>query len=135
VVDSANGSATRDINVTAGVSISPASPSVGPKGTLTLTATGGSGSGFTWSLPTNASGGSIVATSGAYTAGPAAGVTDVVGVTDSLGNMATANVTVPSTGGGCASGDARGPAFAAVLAVILLRRRRPRSASSGDAHP
>ncbi|TMB07598.1 MAG: M4 family metallopeptidase [Deltaproteobacteria bacterium] len=135
VIDSANGSATRDITVTAGVSISPASPSVGPKGTLTLTVSGGSGSGFTWSLTTNASGGSIVATSGVYTAGPAAGVTDVVGVTDSLGNTATANVSVRSTGGGCASGDARGPAFAAVLAAILLRRRRPRSASSGDAHP
>ena len=135
VIDSANGSATRDITVTAGVSISPASPSVGPKGTATFTAAGGSGAGFTWSLATNASGGSIVATSGAYTAGPTAGVTDVVGVRDSLGNTATANVTVASGGGGCASGDAGGPAFATVLAALLLRRRRPRSTSSGNAHP
>jgi MYXO-CTERM domain-containing protein len=135
VIDSANGSATRDIAVTAGVSISPGSPSVGPKGTVTFTATGGSGTGFSWSLTTNGSGGSIVATSGAYTAGPTASVTDVVGVRDSLGNTATANVTVPSSGGGCGSGDAGGPAFAALLAGLLLRRRRPRSASSGNAHP
>jgi len=133
VVDSASGSATRDIAVTAGVSVSPASPSVGPRGALAFAAAGGSGAGFNWSLTTNASGSSIGATSGAYTAGPTAGVTDVVGVRDSLGNTATANVTVAS-GGGCASGEAGGPAFATVLALLMLLRRRPRSASSGNGH-
>ncbi|HMK74089.1 MAG TPA: hypothetical protein VK454_12165, partial [Myxococcaceae bacterium] len=76
------------------VAIAPATASVAPRGSLTFTASGGSGAGYTWSLSTNASGGSIVAGTGAYTAGATPSVTDVVRVQDSLGNAATRNVTV-----------------------------------------
>jgi thermolysin metallopeptidase-like protein/fungalysin/thermolysin propeptide len=135
VTDSAGGSATKDITLTPGVSISPASPSIAPKGTVNFTATGGSGSGFTWGLAMNASGGSIVAASGAYTAGSKAGVTDIVAVSDSLGNTAAVTVTVPAPGGGgCATGDGSGPAFAILLAALLLRRGRLRPGSSEDSH-
>jgi hypothetical protein len=75
------------------VSISPANAAVQPHGTKTFTASGGSGTSYTWSLLTNASGGSIVAGTGAYTAGATSG-TDAVKVVDSLGNQATVSVTV-----------------------------------------
>src|SRR5207253_1989550 len=98
-----------------------------PRGTLALTATGGSGGGFRWSFASNASGGSIDATSGAYTAGQKGGVTDIVKATDSLGNIATASVSVSGggggSGGGCATAGSEG--FAAlVLGLVALRRRR-----------
>src|SRR5207248_1528054 len=67
--------------------------SVAPRGSQVFTASGGSGAGFTWSLTTNASGGAI-ASSGAYVAGPNGGVIDVVEARDSLGNSATASITV-----------------------------------------
>jgi len=92
--DSLGNTATASVAVTAGVSVSPSSASTTPRGSLSFSATGGSGTGFTWSLATNASGGSINATTGAYTAGPTGGVTDVVRVTDSLGNTALRSVTV-----------------------------------------
>lgn len=60
--------------------------------TTTLTAAGGSGS-YTWSMLVNASGGSVNAGSGVYTAGNTPG-TDVVGVTDSLGNSQVFFMTV-----------------------------------------
>ena len=87
---------TREVNVsvTAGVSISPASPSVPPKGSKTFTASGGSGLDYSWSLATNNSGGIINPTTGAYTAGATGSVTDIVQVVDSLGNSATTNVAV-----------------------------------------
>jgi hypothetical protein len=95
--DSAGNVATRNVAVTAGVAIAPASASVAPRGTQTFLASGGSGTGFTWTLLTNASGGSIDATSGAYVSGGTGGVTDVVRVVDSLGNFATADVSVGGT--------------------------------------
>ncbi|HEY7726334.1 MAG TPA: hypothetical protein VH880_13435, partial [Anaeromyxobacteraceae bacterium] len=142
VVDAALATATANVTVTAGVSISPAAPTVAPKGTQAFTASGGSGTGYTWSLSTNASGGSIVAATGAYTAGLTGSVTDVVQVVDSLGNTAAASVTVSAGGGGgggggstdskkgcgCASGGdaawALGLALAGLLRLRAGMRRR-----------
>ena len=93
VQDSLGNAATHSVTVGAGVSISGVT-SIAPLGTATFTASGGTGTGFTWSLSTNASGGSINSGTGAYTAGATPGVTDVVWVQDSLGNAATRNVAV-----------------------------------------
>ncbi len=94
VTDSLGNGATVNVTVTAAASISPLTPSVAPRGSRLFTASGGSGTGYTWSLPTNNSGGSINPTSGAYTAGPTPSTTDTVRVTDSLGNVASTVVTV-----------------------------------------
>jgi len=93
VVDSLGNAATRNLAVGAGVSISGVT-TVAPGGSTTFTASGGSGTGYSWSLSTNASGGSINAGTGAYTAGATPSVTDVVRVVDSLGNTSTQDVAV-----------------------------------------
>lgn len=87
---------TKNVSVTVGApaSISPTSASVAPLGTASFAAAGGSGAGFTFTVSTNASAGSVNATTGAYKAGPTGSVTDVVTVTDSLGNSATASIAV-----------------------------------------
>ncbi len=128
-INSLGNTATGNITVTAGVSISPAAPSAPPKGTLSFTASGGSGTGFTWSLTSNNSGGSINASTGAYTAGPTGSVTDTVKVTDSLGNTATGNITVtassPSGGsGGCSMSGTAAPSLLMLGLAVLLHRRR-----------
>ena len=92
--DSLGNTATAEVAVGAGVAISPASATVSAGGGRTFTASGGSGSGYAWDLETNSSGGTIDAATGAYLSGGASGVTDVVRVTDSLGNVATAQVVV-----------------------------------------
>lgn len=92
VTDSLGNTAIALVSVTAGVSINPTTPSRPPLGSLTFSASGGSGTGFTWTMVTNNSGGSITA-GGAYTAGSTEAV-DTVRVTDSLGNTATTTVTV-----------------------------------------
>jgi len=92
-----------------------------------FTATGGSGSGYSWSFGTNNSGGSINTSTGAYTAGPTGSVTDTVKVTDSLGNSATSSITVtaPSGGGGGCSTSTAAPSILMLgLAALLHRRRR-----------
>jgi hypothetical protein len=122
VKDSAGTALTRNVTVTAGVSITPATITLDPKGKQAFSATGGSGTGFTWSLSINNSAGAIDA-SGAYTAGNKGGITDTVQVSDSLGNTATALVTLKGSSGGCASGAAAGPA-ALLLALWAVRRRR-----------
>ncbi len=94
VVDSLGNTGTTGVTVSAGVSVAPSNPSTPPLGALTFSAAGGSGSGFQWSLATNASGGAIDSATGSYAAGPQGGVTDVVQVQDSLGNVATTEVTV-----------------------------------------
>ncbi len=94
VTDSANAVATANVTVGPGVSLSPAAPTVAPKSTIAFAASGGSGSGFTWSLSTNASGGTINPSTGAYVAGATGSVSDIVHVIDALGNSADANVTV-----------------------------------------
>ncbi len=140
VTDSLGGTATSSVTVSAGVLISLGTPSTAPKGSISCGASGGSGVGFTWSLATNNSGGSIDATTGAYTAGPTGNVIDVVQVTDSLGNTATASVTVtaliaatppaPSSGGGgsksggCGTAGGADASFLALGLAVLLRFRR-----------
>ncbi len=120
------------------LAVSPAAPSTPPRGTLSFTASGGSGTGYAWSLATNASGGSIGAATGAYTAGATGGVTDVVRVVDSLGNSATASVTVTaaSAGGGgggsgssssksgCGCSSSGDASWALVLALLAVNGRR-----------
>ena len=95
VVDSLGGAATAVVTVTAPTTlvVSPSAASVAPRATRTFVATGGSGTGYVWSLSVNASGGSIAA-GGAYTAGSTGGVSDTVKVVDSLGGAGTAVVTV-----------------------------------------
>jgi MYXO-CTERM domain-containing protein len=94
VADSLGNTASLNVSVGGGLAINPAAPSTPPKGSIAFVVTGGSGSGFTWSLKTNASGGTIDPSSGAYAAGPTPNVTDVVAITDSLNNTSSVNVTV-----------------------------------------
>jgi len=93
VKDSAGATASTTVTVTAGLAVVPANPSVWPRDSVAFQAEGGV-SPYTWALATNASGGSISATTGEYTAGATAGVTDVVKVTDGAGSTATTNVKV-----------------------------------------
>ncbi len=74
--------------------VTPAAPVTPPRGTLTLSASGGSGAGFTWSLKSAPSGGSIAAATGLYRAGSVGDVTDVVRVVDSLGGALEVGVSV-----------------------------------------
>jgi hypothetical protein len=74
------------------LTVSPTTASVVAGGQQTFTASAGAGI-YTWSLSTNNSGGSITST-GSYTAGSIAGVSDTVSVADSLGALATATVFV-----------------------------------------
>ncbi|HYV68069.1 MAG TPA: MYXO-CTERM sorting domain-containing protein, partial [Myxococcales bacterium] len=129
VTDSDGSAATRDIAVTAAVSISPPSTSVAPGGTVHFTAAGGAASGFFWQVQTTS--GAAIDNGGVYKAGGVGGATDVVKATDVLGNEATATVSVTSAGkGGCASSEAGGAAFAVLVAAFLWRRRRAQRPSS-----
>ena len=129
--DSAGNLSLREVTVTAGVSVSPATASAPARGSVTFAASGGSGTGFTWSLATNASGGSINTSTGAYTAGGTGGVIDTVQVTDSLGNTAAASVSVTAGGGGgggCGTAGADDGLALALLALALVRRGRAKGA-------
>jgi len=110
------------------IAITPASPTVSSGGTTTFSATGGTGIGYTWSLSSNPSGGTINASTGIYTAGAAGGVTDVVKVTDSASNTATTNVAVSApqaSAKGCSTtGGADVGTLIAVSAFLLVGRRR-----------
>lgn len=114
------------------VTVSPANVVLPPGGTQTFTASGGSGTGFRWSLSQAPSGGSIDAATGAYRAGPGDGTIDVVLAADSLGNAGTAAVVVTArekAGGGCGCTSGSGGAawlwIAAAGAACLRRRRVP----------
>ncbi len=93
VIDSVGNTAMSSIDVGAGVALTGNATQIPPRGAVTFTAAGGAGS-FAYALQANPSGGTINATTGAYTAGALPDVTDVVSVTDPLGNTATANVAV-----------------------------------------
>ncbi len=82
------------VTVSPAIAISPAAPTTPPRGSLAFTAEGGTGTGWAWSFATNASGGTIDPSTGAYTAGATPSVTDVVRVEDSLGNFAIKDVDV-----------------------------------------
>jgi len=73
--------------------ITPSNASMQPGATQTFTAGGGFAP-YVFSILTNNSGGTINATTGVYTAGTTAGVTDTVRVTDAFGATADATVTV-----------------------------------------
>ncbi|HEY1954379.1 MAG TPA: SBBP repeat-containing protein [Polyangiaceae bacterium] len=94
VTDALGNSASASVNVGASIAINPSSPTTPPHGALTFSVAGGSGTGFHWSLLLDGSGASIDLTTGAYKAGSKPSVTDIVGVTDSLGNNAGATVLV-----------------------------------------
>jgi uncharacterized repeat protein (TIGR01451 family) len=94
VTDSLGNTAVVNISVGQGLALNPAAPSVAPGEGRTFTAVGGSGSGYAFTVASNASGGAIDASSGAYRAGAKARVTDVVMVTDGAGRTATASVKV-----------------------------------------
>ena len=72
--------------------LSPTSATVAAGGTVSFSASGGSG-GYKFSVTVNESGGSING-SGKYTAGAAGGVSDEVTVTDSAGASVSVLVTV-----------------------------------------
>ncbi len=97
VTDSLGNTVTIDVQVTAALAIAPMGAAIAPLGTVDFDATGGSGAGLVWSLVTHPSGGTIAGATGLYTAGSTGSVTDTVRVTDSLGNTATANVTVSAS--------------------------------------
>ena len=91
VTDSLGNTGTAVVTVGPGIGISPANATVAPGGTQQFSASGGSGSGFVWSLAAGASG--TVSASGLYTASIVAGA-DTLDVVDSLGNKATATITI-----------------------------------------
>jgi MYXO-CTERM domain-containing protein len=95
LADSDGDVVTATIQVTAGVSIVPGTATVGSGDGVAFTASGGSGTGWSWTLDAGASG-TIDAASGAYVAGAMAGV-DTVHVVDSLGNTASATVTIQAS--------------------------------------
>ncbi len=93
VQDSLQNTASVQISVGGAIAIAPATPKSPPRGSLTFTATKGSGTGYVWSLTQAPSGGTITA-AGAYKAGTKPSVTDVAKVKDSLGNESTINIEV-----------------------------------------
>lgn len=135
VLDSSGASTTVAVSVTPALAVSPEALTVDPGGTHSFAATGGA-AGYTWSLATNASGGSIGATTGIYVAGTRGGVSDVVRVMDAVGSTASAAVTVTAAqsanavsgkGGGCSQGGADAWTVP-LLAILLVARRRRRVA-------
>ncbi len=145
VTDGLMNSKSIAVVVTAGVSLTPSDPTVGPGGAVSFAASGGSETGFVWSLPTNGSGASI-SSDGTYVAGSTGATLDRVQVVDSLGNVATASVSVVAGGAvnqvpfaqrppvsgwscGCSSGNGSGAGWlVAIGALVGLRRRRSRLA-------
>lgn len=99
VTDSVGAFATATIAVGAKVAIAPEAASVPPNGRIAFSASGGGGSGYSWSLSTNGSAGTIDPVTGQYKAGSGSSTVDTVEVKDALGNTASVNVSV---GGGLA---------------------------------
>jgi hypothetical protein len=87
------------VQVGPSLEISPTSPAIPPRANVAFSATGGAGSGFTWSLTRSDSGGIIDAVTGIYVAGPNGNTTDTVRVVDELGNEAAVSISI---GGGLA---------------------------------
>jgi len=118
------------------LTLSPSTPATSPRGNVAFAASGGSGSRYAWSLIDNRSGATIDAGSGVYMAGVTGGVTDVVQVVDSEGNVSQARVTVQDGAtvasgkragcGGCASPAASvgGLNILAALALLAGNARR-----------
>jgi hypothetical protein len=95
VRDSAGNGATTSVVVDPKIVITPATPVVLAGTSEQFNATGGSGGGYTWSFaPSGDNSGGQIAPAGLYTAGATSGVSDIVKVTDGVGNSTTTNVTV-----------------------------------------
>jgi hypothetical protein len=94
VTDGFGNDAVATVSVSAGITVTPAAPTVAPRDTITLTPAGGSNSAFAWAFVSNTSGGSMVSSTNTYTAGPTPSTIDVLRVSDSLGNAALVSVTV-----------------------------------------
>ena len=115
VQDSLGNSSSVQVSVGPGLTITPPELTVATGGTVTFGRAGGSGTGYAFTLTTNASGGSV-SNDGVYVAGEAAGI-DVVRLRDSLGSAADDTVTVTATaspapipdgGGGAGPGNDAG---------------------------
>jgi hypothetical protein len=124
LTDSLGDTASAAVSVTAGVTIGPATATLAPQATQAFMASGGSGTGYVWSIASNASGGTIDAATGAYRVGAKGSVTDVVSVADSLGNTATASVKVTAAATGCGCGAGGGLEASLLLALLALVWRR-----------
>jgi hypothetical protein len=74
--------------------VSPTNAKTSAAGIVTFTAAGGTGTGYTWAITDDQSGGSIVAGTGVYTAGALVGVEDTITVTDSGGATASQIVRI-----------------------------------------
>src|SRR5665213_205821 len=94
VTDSLSDTAQATVSVGPSLAIFPTTLDINISLSHTFTYTGGSGTGITFSLIQNHSGGSIDGSTGVYTAGSTGSVTDIVQVADSLGNTATSTVNV-----------------------------------------
>src|SRR6201999_3480906 len=90
VSDNYSHSVSTMVTVTPGVSIAPATANVIYGAPRNFSATGGSGTGYQFSISPNNSGGTIGASSGFYTPGPRGGVTDTGAGRDSLLHAASA---------------------------------------------
>ena len=125
VADSLGNVAAANVTVGQAIALDPTRATVAPGGSVSFSASGGSGSGFTWSLTNDASGGTVNTSTGAYVAGKLGGTVDVVQVTDSLGNTAAAAVTVTDSSGkgGCGSGGDAGALSLLALALAAAWRR------------
>jgi len=121
--------ATVTVTVTPPIVIAPHLVRAAVGESIAFSASGGWGTGVSWSLLENRSGGSIDAAAGAYAAGSSPG-TDVVRVEDAAGNSDTATVEVggsaasSSGGGGCGyGGGGSGSVWGLVLVAAVLRGR------------
>jgi len=101
VTDDLGNTANATITVGPNLTISPTTLDINVSRSHTFTDAGGSGTGITFSLVQNHSGGSINSSTGVYTAGTVSSTTDIVQVADDLGNTAQATIQVfppPATG-------------------------------------
>jgi len=94
VTDDLGNTANAVITVGPNLTISPTTLDINVSSSHTFTDAGGSGTGVTFSLFQNHSGGSINSSTGVYTSGPTGATTDIARVTDDLGNTADATITV-----------------------------------------
>lgn len=88
VTDATGDAKTVSIQVGPGVTVAPSGARVPPRGAYVFAATGGDGRGYAWTVD----GAGSIDSGGRYVAGPSGGAT--VRATDSLGNTASATVTI-----------------------------------------
>src|SRR5262249_3439913 len=74
------------------LTINPWSATISPRQGLSLSASGGVGSGYSWALVKNGSNATVEASTGRYTAGATGGTTDVIQLTD--GALETVRATL-----------------------------------------